>query len=195
MIRVAASLLLVALSGGRLAAQDGARGPDRWELRASLALGGTLIEDGNGTTVSAGAAPSAGVAALWRTGRALAGLSVHGGAGGLEARDGARSWNAGTLARADLFAVIGAERSRWGIRFGAGAVFLRGPEDLVPFRGDDGFRLHWGAEGLVDAGLDRRGRIRAHVGADAMRFAPAGTAVPAEAGAVLRLRLGLAYAL
>lgn len=177
-------------------AQSRGRLPDRWELDLSVASRAALLEDGNGTIVRADRSIGAGLTALWRAAdRASAGASLGTAFGGVTVEDDGASWDAGSLARLDLFGVVTMAAGPVTLRAGAGPVWLIGPDDVAPFRGRGAASPSWGGELAADAGFTSASRFRLRAGVDAIRLAPGGLGPGTSAGAVVRFRLGVAYAL
>ena len=189
----ALALVLVALP---LAAQRrSASAPDHVSVEAGAGFASIYFEEGNGTTVRGSVAPVLGVGAEWATGPSLrAGITVRGSRDALRITDDGRSWDAGHATRFDLLGTLAWGAERMALRLAAGPVWLSGPDDVVPFRGQ-GTAMHWGGGVVVDGTLALNGRLRWRAGADGVWLTPSGTAMTPVTGMVRRFMIGAAYAL
>lgn len=180
-----------------LAAQSGTAAPLQGEpsvhLLGAVAITSPLLADGNGTRVRLAPAPVVGARVLlgsWRGGAVRPMLTLRAGASGVRLRAGDAHWSAGHALQTELFAgAAWRVHPRAAVHAAVGAIWLLGPHDVAPFRGnraprpaaDAGFTLRWSA----------RSRTSLEAGAQAFRLTPE----PGRAGGVLRVLLGVSHAL
>ena len=102
-----------------------------------MAIAGTAyVDDEAGVTVRPGLAPGLAADAAWIVGRSwTAAATIRGSAAPVTIAEDGDTRSEGTVTQADLLGAI--ERSvgdRFLVRVGAGASWIRGPSDVVPFR-------------------------------------------------------------
>ena len=167
----------------------------RWSIETGAGFRSTYFERGTDTRVRGTVAPLVGVGALWpATTRLRAGLLARASRDGLRITQMDRTWDAGHVTRLEVLGNLGWESDRVAIRGTAGPVFLGGPDDIVPFRGQ-GMAMHWGGGVILDGALAYKGRLRWRAGFDGVWMTPSGTAMPGADGMVQRVTVGAAYAL
>jgi len=164
-----------------------------------------LVEDGNGTTVKPGIAPAAGVMAAWlAAGGTMVTLGVLGSGFALQLDDGGASWNGGRAFQVDLMG--GVERDITGCaadgsrgctsgRVAVGGTWLRGSDDVLPFR-YGGSGLHPAVELGIAVRLLEQRSLSATLLAHAFRLGGGRTDDPiSQPGTALQFRIGARYGL
>jgi hypothetical protein len=179
-------------------AQDGAL---RIDLGATAAT--PWVRDGNGTSVREGIGGFAGIEVRLRrepTGetnaRFIPSLLLRVGAAPLRGTAEGQSWDAGSAVQGDLS--LGVEypvARRTTARLGVVHSWIRGPDDVTPFRRELGALRGWG----LDASIARGSWLPLDLGAVAgVHLLRAGSRVDAatdvDAGWVARVRIGVRYA-
>lgn len=170
----------------------------RPSLRAEIGVVGAspLVRDANGTTVRAQVAPLVGAAAAWQVaGSTSLSIFARGSRGSVSAVQGGRHWSAGTTSQLDLGAAV--ERALTpvvSLRAGVSASWLSGPEDLAPFRFNEGTNPRPSAEAGLGARLMRTRPLSGTVVAQAYRYGAGSDAAPlASEGTVTRLIATVRY--
>ena len=167
-----------------------------WRLEASAAHSTPLLEDGNGITVFRGVEMGGGVERIIpiRAGVSLA-LAGRAATAPLRVESSRREWRAGSVQRFDLAARLerrGPAATVLGV--GASVSHLRGPRDVLPFRGQSGSITTFAPEVTVSRQLGARAPLHAVVAGDLLRLGGgAGLEPRPHAGWVGRLRLGLRH--
>ena len=136
------------------------------------------------------------IGAEWRArNRVSAGVALGGSGGAIDIEDDSRSWSAGSFTRIDVMATFAADAGRFTGRVSAGPTWMRGPDDVMPFRGDGGgFAMHWGGDASIEIALDAARRFRLRIGMDAARLNPGGTTPAPEPGTFTRFHFGVVHA-
>jgi hypothetical protein len=174
----------------------------RWRAELAAAVAGPLVKDGTGTTVTPRVAPAAGVAAAWDVApRVAAVLRVRGSTSSLEIESDDGDWGGGRSWQLDAVASIEGEVFGCAaprvvgctvLHGGAGAAWLHGPRDVVPFRAGGATQRHWSGE--VGASVRFRRALFGTATAQAYRLGGAAAGDPVkEPGSVRRLLVGVRY--
>jgi len=185
------------------AAQESSRAP-KWYAEAAVAIARPFVEDENGTTVKPSVAPVVGIAAAWLAGAGtMLTLGLQGSGFTLRLEDGGASWDGGRAFQVDLMG--GVEREIAGCaaagsrgctsgRLAVGGTWLRGSDDVLPFR-FGGAGLHPAGEVGLAVRLAKR-PLSAIFKAHAFRLGGGRTDDPiSEPGTALQFRIGARYGL
>ena len=168
-----------------------------WRVELAGAYATPLVRDANGTTVHAPWGFSIGGGSAWTVApHTRVGLDVRGGVAPLAMADDGSEWDVGTSWTVEgVASVERAVSSRIKLRGGLGALLLKGPEDVLPFREASGVRaVQLSAEAGVAVRLVSPRPIAATVIAQGFRLGgyTVGGVVD-EAGTVGRLLVGLRH--
>ena len=189
-------LCLVASPAG-LAGQ-GVRASRLGGFRLELGAAATtpIVEDGNGVSVrSSVGVIGAGDATLTIDARTAFVGSLRGSTAPLRLRSMDRRWSAGWAQQLDLaLRLERAVTSSIAVGGGMAASLLRGPDDVIPYRGGGGTLYGWGPELTLAAKIPGTRHLHAVLGADAVRINPRDRDARIAGGWIGRLRLGLRYA-
>lgn len=189
------ALVLLSIIALPVAGQKRSVTKPRVSFEAGAGFGSTYFVREADTRVRGTFAPMIGAGALWATGfRWRAGFLARASRDGVRVTQRDRTWDAGHVTRFDLSGTLGWESERMAVRGTAGSIFLSGPDDVVPFRGQ-GTAMHWGGGFIVDGAMGYAGRLRWRAGVDGVWMTPSGTATPGADGVVQRFTVGVAYAL
>ena len=202
MQRLVAAALAALIAAGTpyaVAAQSPTGRAPSWRLEVGLAGGARYSEEADGgPEVSSRLQPLLGASAAWGAGpRTLFALTARVSAGKVRVESGGGDWSGGTVADADLLAVLEwSPRPRVTLRGGAGAAWLRGSSELAPFRFNNDTPLHLGGLLGVSARVSRARPLDAFLDLQAVRYGGSELADPiAEPGTVSRLVLGVRHGL
>ena len=190
-------LFLLPAPGAATAQERPALREHGWRLALAGAYTTPLVRDANGTEVRAPWGLSLGAGSAWTVApRVRLGVEVRGGVAPLVLSDDGGDWDAGTSWSLDLVGSIErAASTRIALRVGLGAMLLRGPDDVLPFRDMSGMStLRPMAEMGALVRVAGARPLSAALTLQAVRVGPAvaGGALD-EAGAVARLLLGVRH--
>jgi hypothetical protein len=168
-----------------------------WSVEIGAVVATPLVEDGNGVTVRTAAGPFVGAQlAMRRNAAAAFTVGARASSAALRVASTSRDWRPGRSQRFDLR--VGVETSpisRLTLGVSGFAGLVTGPDDVIPFRRNDGRVAVWGGELGGAFPLIRERNIDLLIGVDAARLASQRGENPALAGGWIgALRLGVRHA-
>lgn len=163
-----------------------------------LALSTPYLKDANGATVRAGIGPVASLGAAWTLGRLgeapmAATVDLRAMRAGVRVEQGGTDTPAGSAWQVDLVAGLERWRGRVGLRAAAGVTWLRGDDDVSPFRFVNDTPWHLAGEVGALARLSRHRPVSVLVAAQGVRMGSPGNGLIDANGAVMRLVAAVRY--
>lgn len=165
-----------------------------WRVELGAAASTPLVEDGNGVTVRRSIGPVLGVDAGIDIGaRSGANVALRIASAALRARSATGAWSPGSSRQVDLGVSLGhLGPAMTVVSLGVAATHLRGPRDVIPFRG--GAINTWSAEAALSRRLLPEHALQVVLAGDLLRI-PGSRAEdpPLRAGWIGRGRLVLRH--
>lgn len=167
-------------------------------VEVGFALSTPYLKDANGATVRASAAPVVSLGAtrgLNQVGGAptAATVDVRATRAGVTIAQGGADTPAGSAWQVDVLAGVERWRGRIGLRAAAGVTWLRGDEDVSPFRFVNDTPWHLAGEVGALARVARRRPLSVLIAAQGVRMGSPGNGLVDANGAVLRLVAAVRY--
>ena len=163
-----------------------------------LALSTPYLKDANGATVRAGIGPVASLGAAWTFGRVggapmAATVDLRAMRAGVSVEQGGTETPAGSAWQVDLLAGLERWRGRVGLRAAAGVTWLRGDDDVSPFRFVNDTPWHLAGEVGALTRLSRQRPLSVLLAAQGIRMGSPGKGLIDSNGAVMRLVAAVRY--